>query len=106
MEPHLRVLGISAREVFLLGTAKQALAMELLWQEDGQAQVMYPTFGRLLAGLGQLWFPDTVPGQGRVGRTAAAVRAAVRTFRGGLRNEVPESSIDPEAPAVRPSTVW
>lgn len=107
MEPHLRVLGISARQVFLLGTTKQALALDLLWQEDGgRSQGLYPTFGRLLAALGQLLFPDAVPGQGSLRRTAAAVQAAVRTFRSGLSGEVPESSIDPDAPAVRPSAIW
>lgn len=106
MEPHLRVLGISARQVFLVGTAKQALALDLLWQENGQAQALYPTFGRLLAALGQLLFPDAVPGQGSLARAATAVRAAVRTFRAGLSREVPASSIDPDAPAVRPSGIW
>ena len=106
MEPHLRVLGVSARQVFLLGTTKQALAMDLLWQEDGRSQALYPTFGRLLAALGQLLFPDAVLGQGSLRRAAGAVRAALRTFRAGLAGEVPESSIDPEAPAMRPSALW
>ena len=107
MEPHLRVLGISARQVFLLGTTKQALALDLLWQEDGgRSQAMYPTFGRLLAALGQLLFPDAQPGRGSLRQALMAVRAAVRTFRSGLGGEVPESSIDPEAPPVRPSAIW
>ena len=107
MEPHLRVLGISARQVFLLGTTKQALALDLLWQEDGgRSQALYPTFGRLLAALGQLLFPDARPGQGSLRQAMAAVRAAVRTFRAGLAGEVPESSLDPEAPPVRPSAIW
>jgi hypothetical protein len=39
-------------------------------------------------------------------RAAGAVRAAVRTFRAGLAGEVPESSIDPDARPVRPSSIW
>jgi hypothetical protein len=103
---------VSARQVFLLGTAKQAVALDLLWGEYGQAQRLYPTFGRLLTALGHLMFPegpdqDPRPlSRARLLRVAGAVRAAIRTFRGGMADTVPATSIDPEASAVRPSSLW
>jgi hypothetical protein len=116
MEPHLAILRIPVRKIFLLGMAKQALALDLLWQENGRTQALYPTVGRLLAALGELLFPGELPPAGSsqpaLNRTrslrhaAAAVRAALRTFRDGIGASVPASSLDPEGPSTRPSALW
>ena len=106
LEPHFRVLGVDPRAVFLLGTAKQAVAMEMLWQESGTPQKAHPAFARMLAATGQLLFPEVKQGQGAARRAVSAVQAALRTFRLGFGDDVPASSIDPEAAAVRPGQVW
>lgn len=109
MEPHLRRLGVCTRQVFLLGMAKQAVALDLLWREYGEAQALYPTFGRALSALGQLLFPEdeaAAGSRGRVHRTAAAVRAALHTLHKGMGDSAPATSLDPDASAVRPSRLW
>lgn len=107
MEPHLRVLGVSARKVYLLGCAKQALAMDLLWREDDSTLAAPERlFGRLLAASGQLLFPDRLPDESALRRSSRAARAAWSTFRHGFSDEVPASSLDPEATAQKVSSVW
>lgn len=110
MEPHLRVLGVDARQVYLLGCSKQALAMEMLWREgDGVPDDNERTFGRLLAASGQILFPDRGPEhetQGAASRLRSTLRsfgAAWNTFRHGFADEVPASSLDPEARAEKVS---
>jgi hypothetical protein len=107
MEPHLRVLGIDARQVYLLGCSKQALAMEMLWREgDGAPVDNERVFGRLLAASGQVLFPEDGSDEGsgaapRLRRTLRSFRAAWSTFRRGFADEVPASSIDPDARAEK-----
>ncbi|MFO0580255.1 MAG: ferritin-like domain-containing protein [Polyangia bacterium] len=106
MEPHLRVLGVDARQVYLLGCAKQALALEMLWREGDGPVNHEPMLGRLLAASGQLLFPDEQTGESRLGRSVRAARAAWNTFRHGFADEVPASSLDPEGGSEKVSASY
>jgi hypothetical protein len=106
MAPHLRVLGVQARKVYLLGCAKQALALEMLWREGDGPVNHDKLFGRLLAGSGQLLFPDEKPGESRLGRSVRAARAAFCTLRNGFASEVPASSLDPEGGSEKVSASY
>jgi hypothetical protein len=109
LEAPLRVLGIESRQVFLLGTAKMALAIEMLWREQGGARKgdHHPYVARFLSAVGELFFPIAQPpGTGRLPRARAAAAAALRALRHGHGSEVPASSLDPEAEAVRATSLW
>lgn len=114
LEPHLKVLGLDPRQVFLLGTAKIALSIEMLWREQGGADKAqrHPYIARFLSAVGELAFPEQQPGQpdgsyrGRLSRAATAAGAAWRTMRHGHASAVPASSLDPEAEVTRAGSVW
>lgn len=107
LEPHLAVLGIDAREVFLLGTAKIAIAIEMLWNEQGGLRrgEHHPYVARFLSATGELAFPKNRDDRSLRARVAAG-RAALHTLRHGADTAVPASSIDPEGRSVRASSVW
>jgi hypothetical protein len=108
LEPHMRLLGIDPRQVYLLGTAKQALVFEMLWKEQGTTdQEEESLASRLLTATGELLFPEPQPGQSAVRRYYRAATLALQTLRRGMPENVPASSIDPEAEAQLPSAaVW
>ncbi len=108
LEPHMRVLGVDPRQVYLLGTTKQALVFEMLWKEQGQSEPQEESLAsRLLTASGELLFPDAQPGQSALLRYYRAAQKAMQTLRKGMPENVPASSIDPEAEAQLPtSTVW
>ena len=108
MEPHMRVLGVDPRQVYLLGTTKQALVFEMLWKEQGQVDPAEESLAsRLLSATGELLFPEPKAGQGPMSRYYHAARLALQTLRRGMPDNVPPSSIDPEGDARLPtSAVW
>ncbi len=107
LEPHLAVLGIDAREVFLLGTAKIAIAIEMLWNEQGSVPrgERHPYIARFLSATGELAFPRDRDSHGWQ-RLRDSARAAIHTLRHGAEASVPASSLDPEAVSVRATAVW
>lgn len=107
MEPHLAVLGIDARQVFLLGTAKIAIAIELLWQEQGgvTGSDRHPYVARTLSAVGELAFPKQRDSRGWQ-RLRSSALAALHTLRHGAEAEVPASSLDPEGRSIRATSVW
>ena len=108
MEPHMRVLGVDPRRVYLLGTTKQALVFEMLWKEQGQADPEEESLAsRILTASGELLFPDRAPGRSAMSCYYQAAKEALHTLRFGLPENIPPSSIDPEAEAQRPmASVW
>ena len=107
LEPHLAVLGIDAREIFLLSTAKITIAIEMLWNEQGGLRrgEHHPYVARFLSATGELAFPKNRDDRSLRARVAAG-RAALHTLRHGADTAVPVSSIDPEGCSVRASSVW
>jgi hypothetical protein len=110
LEAPLGVLGLESRQVFLLGTAKIALAIEMLWSEQGGAgkSDRHPHVARFLSAVGELCFPPAPTpqtGARRLSRARAAASAALRALRHG-QSDTPASSLDPEAEAVRPTSIW
>lgn len=105
VEPHLRVLGIDARRVFLLGTAKVALTMEMLWNEQTGGEE-HPWISRALSAIGELAFPEAKPGEAAWQRALAVAREALRVLRAGAEDKVPAVSLDPEGKAVPITSVW
>lgn len=107
LEPHLRVLGIDAREVFLLGTAKIAIAIEMLWAEQGGASrgERHPYIARFLSATGELAFPKDRDSQGWQ-RLRKSASAALHMLRHGADSEVPASSLEPEGAHLRATSVW
>ena len=107
LEPHLYVLDIDAREVFLLGTAKIALAIEMLWKEQGTVprSERHPYIARFLSATGELAFPKDRDLRGWQ-RFAQSASAAVHTLRHGAEAMVPASSLDPDGTHMRASAVW
>lgn len=108
MEPHMRVLGVDPRRVYLLGTTKQALVFEMLWKEQGQADPEEESLAsRILTASGELLFPERAQGRSAMQCYYQAAKEAIRTLRFGLPDNIPASSIDPEAEAQRPmASVW
>ena len=109
LEAPLAVLGIESRQVFLLGTAKMALAIEMLWREQGGVRKgeHHPYVARFLSAVGELCFPVAQPeGTSRLSRLRAAGSAALRALRHGHGSEVPASSLDPEAVQTRATGLW
>lgn len=103
MEPDLRTVGLDPRQIFTLGTAKQALAFQALGEEIGKVPNLENELAeRLLTSVGDLLFPMPEVKEGGLG---ARLRAAVRSFRSGL-GDMPESSLDPEAPAQKTANRW
>lgn len=99
LEPHLRTLGLDPRRIFTLGMAKQALAYQSLWGELGATPRGEDQLAdRVLVATGDALFPaPEIASRGLLAR----LRAAARTLR-GAPVDLPASSIDPDAPAVRP----
>ncbi len=108
LEPHMRVLGVDPRKVYLLGTTKQALVFEMLWKEQGEGQPQEESLAsRLLTASGELLFPEPEPGASAFVRYFHAAQKAVQTLRKGMPENVPASSIDPDAEVQLPtSAVW
>jgi hypothetical protein len=103
MEPDLRLVGLDPRQIFTLGTAKQALAFQALGEELGKVPNMEDELAdRLLTSIGDLLFP--LP-EVKEGGLRARLRAAVTSFRGGLK-DMPAVSLDPEAPAQQAVKRW
>lgn len=107
MQPHLDLLGINTRQVFLLGTAKVALAIEALWHEQGGPRSVdrHPYIARFLSATGELAFPSPRSGP-RLRQAVQSARAALSVLRHGAATRVPASSIDPEGHHQRASGIW
>jgi hypothetical protein len=93
--------------VFLLGTAKIAIAIELLWKEQGgvSGRDRHPYVARTLSAVGELAFPKQRDSRGWQ-RLRSSALAALHTLRHGAEAEVPASSLDPEGRSIRATSVW
>jgi len=108
LEPHMRLLGIDPRQVYLLGAAKQALVFEMLWKEQGDADPAEESLAsRLLMASGELLFPEPKPDESTLRRYFHSAKLALQTLRRGMPENVPASSIDPDGEAQLPTAaVW
>ena len=94
--------GLSARDDQTSAGVRDAL------EEQGKAEPQEESLAsRLLTASGELLFPDAQPGQSALLRYYRAAQKAMQTLPEGMPENVPTSSIDPEAEAQLPtSTVW
>ena len=96
------------------GDASLAVTVRAARDGAGALWITVADNGPGFEGPGEALFADGVTtrtrgsglGLGAARRAVSAVRAALRTFRLGFGDDVPASSIDPEAAAVRPGQVW